>query len=171
MKKRNVVYLQTGTNLGNRLENLTKVNTFIKQYVGKIKAISQVYETEAWGVEEQPNFYNQVLEVVTDLPPEMVLEKILWIESEYFNRARTEKWAARIIDIDILLYNDLVIDTADLIIPHPYLHQRNFVLIPLMEIAGEIQHPILETTIEALYWASDDKLEVFLLNKDNDEMT
>lgn len=166
MKKANVVYLHTGSNLGNRLENLTKVNDLVVQFVGDIVAKSAYYETAAWGVEDQPNFYNQALKVVTDLSPEMVLEKVLWIESEYFNRVRTEKWAARIIDIDVLLYNDLIIKTDDLVIPHPYLHQRNFVLIPLMEIAEDLEHPILKATIEDLYWESTDKLEVFLIDEE-----
>jgi len=144
MEKKNIVYLHTGSNLGNREENLSKVNDLIAKFIGKIVTESRLYETEAWGVTDQPNFYNQALKVETNLKPQAILEKTLQIENEDFNRIRTEKWTARIIDIDILFYNDEVIKTDNLVIPHPHLHQRNFVLIPLMEIAGEMEHPILK---------------------------
>jgi 2-amino-4-hydroxy-6-hydroxymethyldihydropteridine diphosphokinase len=166
MKNTNIIYLHTGTNLGNRSENLSKVNGLITQFIGKIVVESGLYETQAWGVTEQPNFYNQALKVQTSLTPQAVLEKILQIETEHFNRIRAEKWAARIIDIDILLYNDAIIKTENLIIPHPHLHQRNFVLIPLMEIAGELEHPVLKTTIEDLYWQSEDSLDVLIVEED-----
>lgn len=166
MKKGSFVYLHTGSNLRNRLENLSKVNQYIEQYIGKIEAVSNIYETEAWGVTDQPNFYNQALKVSTMLNPVEVLKKVLWIESEFFNRIREQKWAARIIDIDVLLYDDLILETENLVIPHPYLHQRNFVLIPLMEVAGELEHPKLKQTIEDLYWQSEDTLEVFALEND-----
>ena len=160
MKNQHIVYLHTGSNLGNRAENLSKVNDLITKFIGKIVAKSGLYETEAWGVTDQPNFYNQALKVETTLTPQAILEKILLIETEYFNRIREEKWAARIIDVDILLYDDAVIKTENLIIPHPHLHQRNFVLIPLMEIAGMFIHPTLKETIEDLYWQSEDSLDV-----------
>lgn len=163
MEKKNIVYLHTGSNLGNREENLSKVNDLITKFIGKIVTESRLYETEAWGVTDQPNFYNQALKVETNLKPQAILEKTLQIENEDFNRIRTEKWTARIIDIDILFYNDEVIKTDDLVIPHPHLHQRNFVLIPLMEIAGEMEHPILKETIEDLYWKSEDSLEVLIV--------
>ncbi len=163
MKKANIVYLETGTNLGNRLENLTKVNVLINQKVGTIISKSNIYETEAWGLTEQPSFYNQALKVETNLQPLEVLKIILDIEQSAFGRTRNEKWAARMMDIDILLYNQTAIETPELTVPHPHLHQRNFVLIPLMEIAGEILHPILQESIEDLYWKSEDALEVTLV--------
>jgi 2-amino-4-hydroxy-6-hydroxymethyldihydropteridine diphosphokinase len=163
MEKKNIVYLHTGSNLGNREENLSKVNDLIAKFICKIVTESRLYETEAWGVTDQPNFYNQALKVETNLKPQAILEKTLQIENEDFNRIRTEKWTARIIDIDILFYNDEVIKTDNLVIPHPHLHQRNFVLIPLMEIAGEMEHPILKETIEDLYWKSEDSLEVLIV--------
>jgi 2-amino-4-hydroxy-6-hydroxymethyldihydropteridine diphosphokinase len=165
MSKGNFVYLHTGTNLGNRLQNLAKANEYIAAHIGKIEAVSSVYETEAWGVTNQPKFYNQALKVLTILNPIEVLKKALWIESNFFNRERGEKWAARIIDIDVLLYEDRIIETNDLVLPHPHLHQRNFVLIPLMEIAGEVEHPKFKKTIDELYWESEDTLEVYTLEK------
>ena len=165
MSKGKFVYLHTGTNLGNRLQNLAKANEYIAAHIGKIEAISSVYETEAWGVTIQPKFYNQALKVLTILNPIEVLKKALWIESNFFNRERGEKWAARIIDIDLLLYEDRIIETNDLVLPHPHLHQRNFVLIPLMEIAGEVEHPKFKKTIDELYWESEDTLEVYTLEK------
>jgi len=164
MKNQHIVYLHTGSNLGNREENLSKVNDLITKLIGKIIAKSGLYETEAWGVADQPNFYNQALKVETALTPQMILEKILQIETEYFNRIREEKWMARIIDVDILLFDDVVIETENLTIPHPHLHQRNFVLIPLMEIAGMLVHPTLKETIEDLYWQSEDSLDVLVVD-------
>ena len=166
MNEVNIVYLHTGTNLGNRLQNLAKAREHIAAHIGKIDAVSSVYETEAWGVTNQPNYYNQALKVATRLKPAEVLKKALWIESNYFNRVRAEKWAARIIDIDVLLYEDLIVNTSDLVLPHPHLHQRNFVLIPLMEIAGEIEHPKFKKTIDELYWESEDTSEVYSLEND-----
>ena len=165
MNEVNIVYLHTGTNLGNRLQNLAKAKEYIAAHIGKIDAVSSVYETEAWGVTNQPNFYNQALKVATRLTPAEVLNKALWIESNYFNRVRAEKWAARVIDIDVLLYDDLILNTSDLVLPHPYLHQRNFVLIPLMEIAGEIEHPKFKKTIDELYWESEDTSEVYSIEQ------
>lgn len=163
MKNQHIVYLHTGSNLGNKAENLSKANDLIAQFIGKIVEKSNLYETEAWGVTEQPSFYNQALKVATDLSPQAILNKILEIETVHFNRIRTEKWAARIIDIDVLLYDDAIIKNENLVIPHPHLHQRNFVLIPLMEIAGELEHPILKETIEDLYWKSEDSLDVLIV--------
>lgn len=163
MKNDNIIYLHTGTNQGNRQENLLRVNDLIRQYIGEISAVSSIYETAAWGMTEQPDFYNQALKVVTALNPQEVLEQITFIETSIFNRLREQKWASRIIDIDILFYNSEIINTEKLIIPHQYLQLRNFVLIPLMEIAGDFVHPILMETVEDLYCNSQDNLEVILI--------
>lgn len=163
MKNDKIVYLHTGTNQGNRQENLLKVNDLIHQHIGEIITKSSIYETAAWGLTNQPDFYNQALQVTTTLSPKEILEKITFIETSTFNRVREQKWASRIIDIDILFYENEIINTDTLIIPHQHLHQRNFVLIPLMEIAADYMHPVLEETIEDLYWKSEDNLDVILV--------
>lgn len=156
----NQVFLHTGTNLGDRLTNLERVNALIEEHIGLIIKVSPIYETHAWGITEQPDFLNQALEVTTHLTPIAILKKIYFIEQEKFNRVRVQKWAARIIDIDILFYNDTIINTPTLTIPHPFLHKRNFVLTPMKDIAPHLVHPILNQTIEMLYWNVADKKAV-----------
>jgi len=157
-----IVYLQTGSNQGYRQRNLTLANQYIEEKIGPITKASGLYETEAWGVTDQPDFINQVIEVRTTLEPEAILEAIETIENK-LGRIKTRHWGERIIDIDILLYGDLVMNTERLTIPHREMQNRNFVLIPLLEIAGEIEHPVLHETIERLYWQCKDPLEVIKL--------
>ena len=161
--KSNTVYLHTGSNMGDREDNLRQVNGLIEQHIGIIKKASHLYETQAWGKTAQSDFLNQALHVETALPPSQLMAKILNIEQE-MGRVRTEKWSERIIDIDILLYNDKIINEKDLIIPHPHLHERNFVLIPLMEIAGYVEHPVLKLPIEDIYLNCKDTLDVIMLD-------
>ncbi len=162
MSVKNAAYLLIGTNLGDRKAHLLDACDKIKSRVGSIKKISKLYETNAWGKTEQPDFLNQAVLVQTELTAHELLKAVLDIEAE-MGRKREEKWDARTIDIDILLYNNDLINTPDLIIPHPHLHERNFTLIPLMDIAAEVIHPILNTTIEELYFDCHDTLDVFLL--------
>lgn len=157
MSMKHTVYLHTGTNLGDRLANLNKANTLIAERVGGIIAQSSWYETAAWGVENQPDFINQVLMVTTTLSAQEVLKKVLEIETE-MGRVRKQKWGERLIDIDILFYNDAIINQPDLTIPHPYLQERNFVLAPLQEIAPDLVHPKLKKNITRLYQLSTDTL-------------
>ena len=146
--------------MGDRKAYLAQAALQIGQKIGQITEKSRLYETQAWGVTQQPDFMNQALSVETTLSPQAVLKEILDIETK-MGRIRTEKWAERTIDIDILLFADKIVDEPDLKIPHPLLPERNFALVPLMEIAGEMEHPVLKTTIEDIYFESTDTLDVF----------
>jgi len=163
MEKQQVI-LHTGGNLGNRIDNLKTARQHISNRIGPIVRASNIYQTQAWGITNQPDFLNQALIVETLYSPWRVLKKILSIESQ-MGRKRNDKWTARLIDIDLLFYEDKIINTADLIVPHPFLHLRNFVLAPLVEIAPKKWHPILHSTATQLYEASTDPLEVSLLEK------
>jgi 2-amino-4-hydroxy-6-hydroxymethyldihydropteridine diphosphokinase len=154
------IHLLIGSNMGDRKTYLAQAVAQIGQKIGTITEKSRLYETQAWGLTNQPDFMNQALEVETPLSPQETLEKILAIETD-MGRIRTEKWAERTIDIDILLFSDMIVEEPDLQIPHPRLPERNFALVPLMEIAGEVEHPVLKTTIEDLYFESPDTLDVF----------
>jgi len=164
MSKTHTAFLLTGGNIGDRFEHLSKAKELIDKEAGKVIKYSGYYETKAWGKEDQADFLNQAIELETDLSPEDLLQVLLKIETS-LGRTRDQKWDARIIDIDILLYDDEIIETDDLCVPHKYMHERNFTLIPLLEIAGEKEHPILKKTIETLYWESKDNLEVYLLDR------
>lgn len=152
-------YLLTGGNLGNRQANLLKAIELIEQFCGAITAQSSIYETAAWGYTEQPNFLNQVLKLNTSLEPATLMQKILWIE-EQLGRIRTVKMGPRIIDIDILLMDELILNTELLQLPHPQLPNRRFVLMPLAEIAGNEIHPVEKKTINQLLSNCADSLNV-----------
>ena len=145
----NQVYLQLGSNLGDRMQFLEIANNFISRELGVIKKHSKIYESSPWGVDSQAFFLNQVILLVTNQNPHELLKSILAIEKE-IGRVRLEKWGERVIDIDILFYNDEIIETIDLCIPHKYLSKRKFVLLPLYEIAEELNHPKLNKTIAKL---------------------
>jgi 2-amino-4-hydroxy-6-hydroxymethyldihydropteridine diphosphokinase len=153
------IHLLIGSNMGDRQAYLAQAVAEIGKKIGKITQKSRLYETQAWGLTNQPDFINQALEVETTLSPQATLTTILDIETD-MGRTRAEKWAERTIDIDILLFADIVVEEADLQIPHPRLPERNFALVPLMEIAGELEHPTLKTTIEDIYMESTDTLDV-----------
>jgi 2-amino-4-hydroxy-6-hydroxymethyldihydropteridine diphosphokinase len=145
----NRVYIQLGSNLGDREGYLKQSQTMLIDEIGLIIKKSSIYESSPWGVENQGSFLNQVLLLETDIRPFDLLDIILNIEKE-MGRVRIEKWGERIIDIDILFYNDEIIETNNLCIPHPYISKRRFVLSPLDEIAKNYIHPILKKTINKL---------------------
>jgi 2-amino-4-hydroxy-6-hydroxymethyldihydropteridine diphosphokinase len=155
------VYLLLGGNLGDRTLYLQQARENINGQVGPLTRSSKVYETAAWGKTDQPNFLNQVLEVQTELTPEKVLQSINSIEQE-LGRVRHEHWGARVIDIDILFYDNLVQQTQRLTIPHPQLHLRRFTLMPLAEIAPDLVHPVLSKSINQLLQECPDELEVWV---------
>lgn len=155
----NRAFLLTGGNLGAREKNLSTAAELLEKYCGKIVRSSSIYETAAWGKTDQPNFLNQVIEIETKLDPEQLMQEILKIEHE-MGRVRKEKYGPRIIDIDILFFNDETIQQQDLTIPHPQLQNRRFVLIPLKEIAPDLRHPVLHKTISELLENCTDELNV-----------
>lgn len=152
-------YLLLGGNLGDRPSYLSQAREGIGAQVGRILRCSSLYETAAWGNTAQPAFLNQVLAVQTSLEPEQLLQKINSLEQE-LGRVRQEHWGARVIDIDILFYGDLVLQSQRLTVPHPQLHLRRFTLMPLAEIAPALLHPVLGKTIAELLAACPDELEV-----------
>jgi 2-amino-4-hydroxy-6-hydroxymethyldihydropteridine diphosphokinase len=150
-----VVYLGIGTNEGDRRQNIQECILSINEKIGEIKTASTIYETEPWGVENQETYYNIVLKVNTSLYPLHLLKKVQEIETN-LGRIRREKWGSRIIDIDILFFQDFSFSTPDLIIPHPYVAQRNFVLDPLLEIDSNFVHPKLKKSIASIRTLSKD---------------
>lgn len=155
----NHTYLLTGGNLGDRMENLEAAKTTIGQRVGEILKVSAVYETAAWGKEDQPDYLNQVLELQTGNTAPALLKALLEIENE-LGRVRMEKYDSRLIDIDILFFNDAIIQQPQLTIPHPRLHERRFVLEPLCEIAPGFVHPVFKQSMAQLLQACNDPLYV-----------
>lgn len=127
----------------------------IEEQVGAVVQASSVYKTAPWGNTNQQDFYNQVLCVHTFFSAAEVLQKILSVETQ-MGRTRLEKWGPRLIDIDVLLFNDEVIEEDDLIVPHPFMHQRKFTLVPLNELAPQLIHPKLNNTIAELLQACPD---------------
>ena len=155
----NRAYLLIGGNLGNRENNFTIARGYIEQYCGPVIRSSSLYETAAWGKTDQPSFLNQALEIETELHAEHLMTQVLEIE-KFMGRERKEKYGPRVIDIDILLFNNEQYDLPFLKIPHPEMQNRRFALTPLAEIAGDIQHPVLKKSIDQLLKECPDKLEV-----------
>jgi len=155
----NTAYLLIGGNLGDRAAYLAEAINQISAQCGRVISTSSIYETAAWGNVNQPAFYNQAVKLVTILSPEALIERLLAIENE-MGRVRTEKYGPRTIDLDILMINDIVIDTQTLTIPHPQLHNRRFALLPLHEIAPALHHPVLNKTIHELLLNCLDTLDV-----------
>jgi 2-amino-4-hydroxy-6-hydroxymethyldihydropteridine diphosphokinase len=152
-------HLLIGGNLGNRKENLSKAISLINEQCGSLTRSSSIYETEAWGNTDQPSFLNQALEISTSLNARQLMRKVLKIEEE-MGRVRKEKLGPRIIDIDILLFENEIHDLRFLKIPHPEMQNRRFVLVPLAEINSTLQHPVLKKTIAELLEECPDNLEV-----------
>jgi 2-amino-4-hydroxy-6-hydroxymethyldihydropteridine diphosphokinase len=155
----NSIFILLGSNLGDRPTNLALARQEISRLIGKIITTSSVYKTAPWGNTNQPDFYNQVIEISSLLHPGQLLDGILEIETT-MGRQRAVKWGPRIIDIDILLWGSRVIKSQSLTIPHPDLPHRRFTLLPLSEIAPNFIHPGERKTILTLLAACTDKLEV-----------
>ena len=157
MKK---VFLGLGTNMGDRAENLSKAVKCIEIDIGSVLKTSSIFETEPWGFHSEEQFLNMVVKVETELTPPGLMEKILSIETLLGRKREEKQYVSRIIDIDILLYEDQIIDAENLKIPHPLLHERKFVLEPLCEIEADMVHPVLGKNIRDLLTDCKDKSEI-----------
>jgi 2-amino-4-hydroxy-6-hydroxymethyldihydropteridine diphosphokinase len=148
-----IVYLALGSNLGNRAANLKEAITSLTPQM-EVKAKSRVYETPPWGYAEQEKFFNQVLKVKTYLEPEPLLKHLKRLEVA-LGRVASFRNGPRLIDIDILFYDDLVFESPVLTIPHPHVHERGFVLLPLMDIAPDFMHPVEQKSVRDLIAGCD----------------
>ncbi len=156
----NNVFLGIGTNIGNREENIRYALTRINEFIGKVLKTSCIYETEPWGFTAENQFLNMAIEVETILSPSDLLVMINRIET-FLGRNRMErKYVSRTIDIDILLYKDQIINDRNLEVPHPLMHKRKFVLVPLNEIASGFEHPVFKRSIAYLLEACKDTSRV-----------
>lgn len=144
------IFLSLGSNLGDRGQNLKKGIGLLEQLAGRPVAISSIYETEPWGCDSDLDFYNQVIELFTSLRPLPLLETIHDIEKICGRDRSAPRYAPRTLDIDILFYGDSVLKMPELVVPHPNLQERQFVLVPLTEIAPNLVHPLLNKSMEQL---------------------
>ncbi len=159
-------HLLLGSNVGNKTNHLESALSLIDQQIGQVVERSSLYETEPWGLENQDNFINQAVKVISDKSPQKVLDIIKEIELK-IGRTVTEHWGPRVIDIDILYCDDMVMDAENIKIPHPQISNRNFVLVPLIEIAGDMMDPVLQITIDEIYEKCTDTCEVYLYENEN----
>ncbi len=144
----NITYIGIGSNMGDRTANCLKAVEFLA-IAGRIMSVSSLYFTEPVGFEDQEDFINAVAALETSCTPDELLAICQGVE-EKLERRRTMHWGPRIIDLDILLYGDLVMSRLDLVIPHPLMTERKFVLAPLVEIAPDVMHPVLHKTMAQL---------------------
>ncbi len=152
-------FLLLGSNTGDRKALLEDAIRQISSMAGPVVRKSSVYETQPWGKSEQPEFLNQAIEIETALPPRVLLATVLEIE-RLLGRVRTGRWDPRTIDIDILFYDDAIVNESNLVLPHPLMRERRFVLTPLAQLAGNFMHPVFGKTVRQLLEECPDPLEV-----------
>lgn len=156
------VYLLLGSNLGDKRKQLSIARDHIKSYFD-LEECSGLYQSAAWGIEDQPSFINQVLKGNCMLSPEELLENILNTE-KIMGRERKVKWGERLIDIDILYFGSQILDMKTLQIPHPYIHKRRFTLQPIADISPGFIHPVFNRTQAQLLECCEDPLKVHLIS-------
>jgi 2-amino-4-hydroxy-6-hydroxymethyldihydropteridine diphosphokinase len=145
-----IAFICIGSNLGRREENCLRAIELLKEEGITLVRRSSVYETDPWGIKDQPRFLNMAVEIETDMEPVQLINTLNTIEQKV-GRKKTHRWGPRVVDLDILLFDDIVMDEADLKIPHPLMHERAFVLEPLNEIAPLVKHPALKKTVSELF--------------------
>ena len=151
--KEHTVYLALGSNLGDRFANLKQAIDSLTPQL-EVKAKSSVYETPPWGFEDQPKFLNQVVKAKTYLDPEPLLKHLKRLEVALGRQASFPN-GPRLIDMDILFYDDLILNTSSLVIPHPRLQERGFVLLPLMELSPDLVHPLIKKSVREMVAGCD----------------
>jgi 2-amino-4-hydroxy-6-hydroxymethyldihydropteridine diphosphokinase len=144
-----LIYIGIGSNLGDRDGNCRKAVELLPSKGITVKKVSSLYTTVPWGVKDQPDFANMAVEAETWLIPHELLRKLKEIEKE-MGRAGGERWGPRVIDLDLLFYDDIIVSTNELTVPHPLIQQREFVLLPMAEIASSFVHPVMKKTIRQL---------------------
>ena len=161
------VLLGIGGNIGNKQLNFTKVAHLVTERLGEIVKSSSIYETPPWGFVSEDHFWNQVLLIVTELQPEKLLEEIQEIEDEFGRKRIIGKYTSREMDVDILYFENIYIETEKLIIPHPRIPNRKFVLVPLVEIAPDFKHPLLRLTNLQLLENCKDESVIIKVNSES----
>lgn len=164
MTNNNIVYIELGGNQGNRIALINKAKTTLEKNDCKILNQSSIYETPPWGFNAEQNFYNQVIQIETKKTAYELLEILMDIETKLGRIRNKVRYSSRTIDLDILFFNNEIINDENLIIPHERLHLRNFVLIPLNEIAPQLKHPIFNVTINDLLKSCNDTASCNKLN-------
>lgn len=159
-----LAYLLTGSNLGNRWQHISDALASIGRMAGEVTAFSSVYESPAWGFRHPIPFLNQAIRLRTDLLPRELLDLLIEIESQMGRKRKGNGYEARNIDIDILLYDNLVMEEEGLVIPHPRMHLRRFALLPLADIDEDIYHPGFRRNIQTLLETCPDKSGIELFN-------
>jgi deoxyguanosine kinase len=154
------VFLGLGSNIGNRYENLRQALMMIGEHIGQVSSVSPVYQTEPWGFQADTDFLNMVICVETTLTPSGLLGRILMIESQMGRMRYPAGYSSRLIDIDILFLDNEIINHEDIVIPHPRMHLRRFVMIPLNQIAPDFIHPVFNKTIRELLEECKDESRV-----------